>query len=243
MPWVAEGLLGAPPIVFVHGAVSSRALWLPQVSRLRDRFRCVLVDLPGHGSLADLPFELDAAVEVVRAAIDAAGGRALVVGLSLGGYVSMAVAARHPERVRGLAIAGASLDATGPARLGFALYGGLLALLPERLTRRIVARLLLRRRPPEEAARIVAGLEFRHGGAAVRSLGGTSFRRLLLAYGGPILVINGDLDVAMVIGERRFVRGIEGLTRARLRAAHMSNLARPDEFSAAIAAFEATLPA
>ena len=48
-----------------------------------------------------------------------AGGRAIVVGLSLGGYVAMEVAARWPERVAGLVLAGATAEPVGPRSLAY----------------------------------------------------------------------------------------------------------------------------
>ena len=193
--------------------------------------------------LAHRPYELDDAVERVRAVIDdAAGGRAIVVGLSLGGYTAIALAARHPERVRGLVIAGSSLDATGIARLGFAAYGWLLSLIPERVARWLLVHVVLRGRDRQQAARIAANYQLRRGGAAVRSIIGTPFRRLLGRYGGPILVINGDRDLAMRFGERRFIAGVPGVRTVRLRrATHVSNIDRPDEFTAALEAFAAEL--
>jgi pimeloyl-ACP methyl ester carboxylesterase len=38
-----------PAVVLVHGMTFSKATWNPIVDRLRDRFRCLSVDLPGHG--------------------------------------------------------------------------------------------------------------------------------------------------------------------------------------------------
>ena len=135
--WTTDGPSDAPAIVFVHGAVVS-GLWGPQMARLRDRYRCITVDLPGHGRLAAQSFTLDAAVEVIRAAIDAeAGGRAVVVGLSLGGYVAMAVGARYPDRVRGLVVADASLEPVGVAGVAVLAYGWLLRWLPAGLTREV----------------------------------------------------------------------------------------------------------
>ena len=39
-----------PAIVFIHGMTFSRQTWDPIVDRLKDRFRCLAVDLPGHGA-------------------------------------------------------------------------------------------------------------------------------------------------------------------------------------------------
>jgi len=82
--WDVVGPPDAPSIVFVHGALMGRAVWRPQLDALSDRFRCVSVDLPGHGIQRNLPFELDDAADGVIRAIDrAAGGRTVLVGLSL----------------------------------------------------------------------------------------------------------------------------------------------------------------
>jgi pimeloyl-ACP methyl ester carboxylesterase len=246
IPWVVEGPDDGPAIIFVHGAIVSRDLWRPQVARLRERYRCVTVDLPGHGVLAGRTFTLDGAVGVLHDAIDAldatGDGRVVVVGLSLGGYAAMALAAAHPERVRGLVIAGASAEPLGIWAPAFMAYGWFLTLLPERLGRWAFARLLRRVHGSRVAAEIVAGYQLRAGGRAVRSIRGTSFRDRLLAYGGPVLVINGTLDVVFRLAERRFVRDIPRVSVRRLVGAnHVSNVERPDEFSAAIEAFERSL--
>ncbi|HXI45196.1 MAG TPA: alpha/beta hydrolase [Candidatus Acidoferrales bacterium] len=244
-PWVAEGPPDAPVIVFVHGAIVSRAVWGPEVALLRDRYRCVSVDLPGHGTLEGQRFTLDAAADVVAGAIDAAGGgRALVVGLSLGGYVAMTLAARDPERVRGLVIADASLEPVGLGGLAFLAYGWLLRLLPKWLVREVGVGLFRRVYGRRMGDRLADGYDSKAGGQGVLTLPGQRFRARLRAYGGPILVINGSLDLVFVAGERAFVRGLPGLTVRRLHgASHMSNLDRPEAFSAAVSDFEATLPA
>jgi pimeloyl-ACP methyl ester carboxylesterase len=97
-----------PTIVFLHGTRLTGASWAAQAEDLADEFHVLAPDLPGHGSAADVPFTIDAAAARVAdlIATDAHEGRAVVVGLSLGGYVAMAVAAGWPERVRGLAILG-----------------------------------------------------------------------------------------------------------------------------------------
>jgi pimeloyl-ACP methyl ester carboxylesterase len=85
------------------------------VSRfLATTHRVIAVDLPGHGSRGAETFTLPAAAAAIAAAIDAeAGGRAVVVGHSLGGYAAMDLAARSPDRVRGLVVSGASQEPRG----------------------------------------------------------------------------------------------------------------------------------
>ena len=243
-PWVAEGPPDAPVIVFVHGAIVSRAVWGPEVELLRNRYRCVSVDLPGHGTLAGQRFTLEAAADVVAAAIDAAGGgRALLVGLSLGGYVAMTLAARDPRRVRGLVIADASLEPVGLGGAAFLAYGWLLRLLPAWLVREVGVGLFRRVYGRRLGERLAECYDSKAGGHGVLTLPGRRFRARLMAYGGPVLVINGSLDLVFVAGERAFVRDIPGLTVRRLHGAgHMSNLDRPDAFCAAVSDFEATLP-
>jgi pimeloyl-ACP methyl ester carboxylesterase len=243
--WDATGPVGAPPIVFVHGAMMGRAVWSPQVTALADRYRCVSVDLPGHGTQRGMPFSLEAAAAGVAAAIDqAAGGRAVVVGLSLGGYVSMTVAARHPDKVRGLVIAGSTREPVGVSRLAFLLYGWGLRLAPEPAVRTVALAWFRRRYGPGLGAAITAGGHFAKGGSqAVRHLIGGRFRDKLMAYGGPILVINGTMDLVFRIGAGRFLAGVPGVTNRTIsRAGHLSNVDRPEAFTGLVEDFIATLP-
>ena len=242
-PWDVEGPAGAPAIVFLHGAILSRTMWLPQVERLRDRYRCVTVDLPGHGVLAGEPYTVAAAVAAVRRVIEeAADGRAVLVGLSLGGYSAIALAAEHPELVRGLVVAGATMEPTGLAALAYAWYGWSLRLLPERVLNQVGVELFRRAYGPTVGAAIARGYDSRAGGVAVTRLAGEPFRSRLLAYRGPVLVVNGDLDPWFRLGEASFVEGVAHLTVRHLaRASHVSNLDRPDEFSTAVADFENAL--
>jgi pimeloyl-ACP methyl ester carboxylesterase len=238
--WTVAGPEGAPPIVFVHGAMMGRSVWHPQVAALSERFRCITVDLPGHGSLRARSFSLDEAVTTVTDAIDGtAGGRAVLVGLSLGGYVAMTVAGRHPERVRGLVIAGSTREPEGLSRFGFHLYGFLLRLAPEGIVRPIALAWFRRRYGPVLGAAITAGGHFaKGGGTAVRRLVGGRYRERLAAYGGPILVINGTMDLIFRIGAGRFLAGVPKVTnRVIPRAGHLSNVDKPEVFTGLIEEF------
>ncbi len=95
---------GEPAIVFVHGGISTGAVWdLARESQQAER-RVVVVDLPGHGA-SDPAEAYDAALfeGAVRAAMDAAGvERAVMVGHSFGVSVSRDVALAAPQRVVGM---------------------------------------------------------------------------------------------------------------------------------------------
>ena len=90
-----------PAIVFVHGLTEDRRGWDPVVERLRDSFRCVRLDLRGHGESDDaddyspLAMATDVATLVAEAGIT---DPPLLVGHSLGAVVVTAYAAGAPAR-------------------------------------------------------------------------------------------------------------------------------------------------
>ncbi len=240
-PWDVVGPDAGPLVVFIHGTRLTRSSWTAVVGRLSDTHRCLSVDLPAHGALADVPFSLDSAADVVDAAIDDAGGGPVVlVGLSLGGYVAMTVAARSPGRVRGLVLAGSTAEPRGVTGLGFQLFAWALAVAPERPLDALNTWVFRRRYPREVSDPIVAaGYWSRGGAAAVRSLTRARFHDRLRAYGGPTLVINGGLDLVFRLGERSFLHGIPNVARRVLPlSGHLTPLDVPDDFAVAVRTFE-----
>jgi pimeloyl-ACP methyl ester carboxylesterase len=238
------GPIGGTPIVFVHGTRLSRSMWQAQVDRLADTFRVITLDLPGHGALADEPFSLDAAVEHVAAVIDeAAAGRAVVVGLSLGGYVAMMVGGRHPERVSGLVLAGATAEPVGLRAMPYRGLGWAMARFDGERLMWLNRRFFQVRYPPEIAGPIVTGGFWSRGGAeALRALLGASFLPSLRAYPGPTLIVNGEYDVLFRWSAPLFAAAARDARRVILAGAtHLSNLDRPAAFSTAVRRFAAPL--
>ncbi len=86
-----------PPIVFLHGLTFSRSTWQPIIDRLADRFRCIAVDLPGHGESSAPPGTLAAVAEAVHSAITPLDlGHPVLVGHSAAGVVVSVYAATYP---------------------------------------------------------------------------------------------------------------------------------------------------
>jgi pimeloyl-ACP methyl ester carboxylesterase len=98
-----------PPLLLTHGYSSTSAMWQGQIDALSRDHRLVLWDMRGHGQ-SDYPDDPGAYSEALTvgdmaAILDAVGAeRAIVGGLSLGGYMSLAFYRAHPERVRALLI-------------------------------------------------------------------------------------------------------------------------------------------
>ncbi|MGK2849682.1 MAG: alpha/beta fold hydrolase [Candidatus Limnocylindrales bacterium] len=238
------GLVGAPAIVFVHGTRLTGSMWAAQVTALADTYRCITVDLPGHGALADRTFTLDAASDVVAQATQSAtDGRAVVVGLSLGGYTAMHLAARRPDLVRGLVLSGATAEPVGWRSVPYrALAAAMEAFDGPRLDA-LNAWFFRTRFPPAIAEPIIAGGFWSAGGAdALRALVGERFAPRLAAYPGPTLLLNGSLDVAFRLSVGTFARAAQDPRRVRLGGAtHLANIDRPKAFTAAIRTFMASL--
>jgi len=98
-----------PPLLLTHGYSSTSAMWQGQIEALSKRHRLVLWDMRGHGQ-SDYPNDPAAYSEALTVAdmaalLDEAGAHSAIVGgLSLGGYMSLAFYRAHPQRVRALLI-------------------------------------------------------------------------------------------------------------------------------------------
>ncbi|HEX5015505.1 MAG TPA: alpha/beta fold hydrolase [Candidatus Limnocylindrales bacterium] len=228
-----------PAIVFVHATRLTGAQWAAQVAELSAEFRCFAPDLPGHGIAAGTTFTLDDAARAITRVIEIeAGGPAIVVGLSLGSYVALDVAARRPDLVRGLVLAGVTVEPGGVRSVPFHGLARLYASVPEGWLYRQQAR-SFRRYPARIAGPILDdGFSFRGGGAAVRSLVGERFRPRLAAYPGPVLLVNGQRDLLFRLGARSFKRAANDARHVVIRGAgHRSNLDQPGAFSAIVRRF------
>ncbi|AFZ71495.1 alpha/beta fold hydrolase [Natronobacterium gregoryi] len=229
----------ARSIVFVHGAMVTRKMWGPQRDALADDYRVVAPDLPGHGNRADESFELEYALTVLDDVVDElADGNAILVGLSLGGYVITEYASRYPNKVDGLVIVGSSANPVRGMNLLTRLTGGVARLatrsdLVERAVERLGERWVRNRDldPEHEREILESGIFPREFGTPGPDLAGRDVRATLRAYHGPVLVVNGERDEIMRRGERDHAAAADADVVVLEGVGHVCTLHRPETFT------------
>ena len=106
--WRSKGSLSAPPLVLVNGFAASANAWPRSwIKQLSEHTRVITLDNRGGGwsRSADVPFTIeDMAGDVLDVLDDAEIGRAVVLGLSMGGMIAQQVALDAPDRVAGLVL-------------------------------------------------------------------------------------------------------------------------------------------
>jgi len=115
--WGGDG----EPILFSHGLLWSHRMFEPQAQHLRDRYRCIGYDHRGQGQ-SEVPREPSVSIEsLTEDAIELIETSNLApchfVGLSMGGFVGMRLAARRPDLVRSLVLMATAADEEPAANL------------------------------------------------------------------------------------------------------------------------------
>jgi pimeloyl-ACP methyl ester carboxylesterase len=237
-----------PAVVFLHPFPLDSRAWESQIALLAAEHRVLAVDFPGFGSSGPPPAGVTLAgfaagvIELLR---ELGVYRAAVVGLSMGGYVALELAAQEPGLVSRLVLADTRAGPDSPegaaGRERFAARAeknGVGWIADEMLPK------LLRPQPDPAVARWVAGLIARATPAgvaaaqramAVRADHGPTLERLRM----PVLVLSGGEDA--LIPPQESARMVERLPNARLEllpgAGHLSNLEEPELFNRALVSF------
>lgn len=104
---------GGETIVFSHGLLWSGAMFAAQVDHLKDRYRCVTFDFRGHGQteITQDGYDMDTLTADARALIghlDCAPCH--FAGLSMGGFIGLRLAIRHPELLKSLVLMESTAD-------------------------------------------------------------------------------------------------------------------------------------
>jgi len=233
---------GMSTVVLLHAFPFTSAMWAPQVEVLRDRWHVMAPNLP------DVP-DIDGIADAVAGTIKALGSGPVVLGgLSMGGYVTLAVLRRHRELVRAVVLADTRAGADTPEvkerranqQMQAAAEGpapiveGALGSLPSAHTREHKPEVM-------DQLRAIAGNVT--GGWIIDALEAMKNRpdptELLAEVDLPALVIVGEDDgVSPVEVAEDMVRRLPNARLAVIpKAGHLSNLEDPDAFNAELRSF------
>ncbi len=239
------------PVVLLHGFPFNRSMWSDQIEALTLRHHVLAPDLRGHGetTVTTEPATMEEMARDVSALMEKLNiSRAAVCGLSMGGYVALALYRMFPLRARALILAdtrpGADSEeakANRETQAAKALQEGMAgiadALLPKLLSPKTVAR------NPAVVARVremILKTNPQGGAAALR---GMAQRRDQTAFLSrvvcPALIVVGREDMITPLPEAELMHREIGGSRLKVieDAGHVSNMEQPETFNGALTRF------
>ena len=246
-----SGNRSAVPVVFLHGFPFSHEMWMPQLGPVGQTHRAIAYDIRGHGmsDIGDGQYTIDGHVDDLFALLDLLSIKeCIVVGLSMGGYISLRALEREPARFKGAVLCDTKSEAdTNEAKVkrfeaikavkrsgsvefaeGFAravFWEGTFAAKPD-----VVASIkrVMGRTPPLAIAGTLLALAARTD--TTPSLGSISV---------PTLILVGEHDaVTPPAASRAMHERIPGSHMHVIPAAgHMSNIENPEAFNEQLLAF------
>ncbi len=238
-----------PPLVLLHAFPLDRTMWEPQLAALADVARVIALDLPGFGESSSAAFTIDGVADLVSDFLAALNiPKATVGGLSMGGYVALAFARRHADKLAGLVLADtragvddtvAKANRTKAIALvneqgGAALFEGMVPKVMSDSTRETNPEVVARMKSiaaKQPTASVVAAL------VALRDRpdANPGLKNITV----PTLVIVGEYDgVTPPLASANLSAQIRGSKLVHIPdAGHLSNVENPDAFNAAIRGF------
>ena len=233
-----------PAILLTHGYSATCRMWDGQIAAFKAKWRVIVWDMRGHGE-SDYPtdraaYSEELTVGDMRAILDACGvDKAVIGGLSLGGYMTMAFHLRHPQMCRALMLfdtgpgfkkdeAREAWNATARARGDKLDAEGLAGLGTSDEVR------LSRHRSADGLANAARGMLTQATSGVIESLPTIAV---------PTLVLAGANDKPYLAATEYMAAKISGARKAIIPdAGHASNLHQPKAFNDAVGSFLATLP-
>ena len=241
------------PLVLLHPYPADATFWNRFRAAVDGTREIIAPDAPGFGTAApqagwSIASAADDVAEIIRATVP--GGAAFVMGLSMGGYTALALAARHPERVTALILADTRADADDPAARQARRDAAATVASGQRDTylSGLLTRLVAATATADVRAELAACAARQQSDAligALCALAGRPDRRAELAeIGLPTLVIVGSDDAVTPPSAARELA--EGIHDARLveipGAGHLTALERPAQVAEAVDGFLEGLP-
>lgn len=240
---------GAPLLLFHGFPFTSESFW-PQLETPPPGVRVIAPDHRGFGQSAPAPTAtMDELAQDGLALLDALGlPQAAVGGVSMGGYVALALLRLAPARVRALALldtqALADDEAGKTRREDLARQAEQQGMDP--VVKAFLPKLFSPQSPPPVVARIEAimrGVDPKGAAAALRGMAQRQDTRDVLGrFAGPCLVAVGSLDVITPLARAQEMADLCAGSRLEVveGAAHLAHLEAPARVSAALGALVAS---
>lgn len=243
------------PVVLLHAWPLDARMWAPQVQALGDRLT-IAIDLKGFGR-SDAPedravYSMESYAAEVLALLDSLSiERAVIAGLSMGGYVAFALLRSRPDAIAALVLADTRAEADTPEaaqrrlRQQDAIRQGGPGAVAEGLLQGLLGETTRARRPE-----VVGRVKELMTAPAAGFIGALEAMRTrpdstpdVTAVAAPCLVVVGDEDVLTPVdGARALHRRISGSKLVVIEGAgHLSNLEAPEPFNDALASFVAEI--
>jgi 3-oxoadipate enol-lactonase len=239
------------PVVLLHGFPFNRSMWSEQIADLAARHRVIAPDLRGHGesSVTDSPATMEEMAKDVSELMEKLDiSRAAICGLSMGGYVALALYRMFPLRARALALIDtrASADseegrANRESQAQNALAEGMATIADVMLPKLFSPKTVARKAPVVSRVReMILGNKSEGAAAALR---GMAVRRdqtpLLSRVVAPALIVVGRDDAITPVADSELMHREIGGSRLAIieEAGHLSNLEQPKQFNEILGKF------
>jgi 3-oxoadipate enol-lactonase len=249
--YTESGTPSGTPVVFINGFTFSQEMWIPQLSAISDRYRAIAYDLRGHGKsyVGDGQYTIEGHVDDLLALLDGLKiPRAIVVGLSMGGYISLRALERNPERFIAAVLCDtrSEADTNGGRIKRFAAIAAVkktgAAVFADGFVKNVFAPETLQRNP--QAVQQIHGIithtpELSIAGTLLALAARTDTTESLATITIPVLILVGESDVTTPPSASQSMHTrIPGSELHFIpHAAHMSNLENPDFFNEKLFAF------
>jgi 3-oxoadipate enol-lactonase len=241
--YIESGDPAARAIVLIHGFPFSHEMWAPQIAPLKKRLRVVAYDVRGHGSsdVGDGQYTVELFVDDLVGLLDHLRiEKAILCGLSMGGYIALRAIERNPERWLALVLCDTSSEAdSNEAKLrraasvkavkreGMKLFAhGFLESVSSQQVKNVETMLMMRKIIESNSPVGVCG-------TLLALTGRTDTTPALAAIRVPTLILVGELDKLTPPAVSQKMR--ERIPHSELHivsnAGHLSNIENSDEFN------------
>lgn len=236
------------PLVLIHGYPLDRTIWREVAPLLEDRFDLILPDLRGFGEseATEAVHSMDDfASDIVRLLDHLGIEKAFVAGHSMGGYVSLALAHAHPQRLLGLGLIASQAAADSPERKAGRYQSA--AEIAEKGMEVVIesmpARLSADPRVQAFAKEVIARQSAAGAIGALRAMAERAdARSLLQGLEIPVVIVHGDADVLIPVERAREMKAaLPSAHYLELHGlGHMPMLENPQALAEALSVFLST---